>query len=84
MIHFVLTFPSLTVRLNEAVSNKLLTRIQIVEEDSAKMADPAEHYYPMPGCDRMSICKFSGEDSPSYKLVWGVLREWAEAERTGQ
>ncbi|TVY85021.1 Protein SERAC1 [Lachnellula suecica] len=53
----------------------------IVEEESAKMDTPKERLYPMPGCDHMSICKFSSEESQNYKLIRGVLRKWADAER---
>jgi hypothetical protein len=39
---------------------------------------PGELILPMLNCDHKRICRFNSETSSRYKMVWGVLQEWAD------
>ncbi|KAB8290368.1 hypothetical protein EYC80_010801 [Monilinia laxa] len=50
----------------------------VVDAESARLHITNERVVKMDGCDHRNICRFSGPESPSYLMVWGILKEYAD------
>lgn len=49
-----------------------------MNEHSGTLDAPGERIVLMLNYDRKSMCKFQDEPSNGYKIISGVLREWAD------
>lgn len=56
----------------------------IVDKESAQLHVPGERVIPMIGRDHRNICRFSGRESNSYLMVWGILKEYADEANISQ
>jgi hypothetical protein len=49
-----------------------------VDEHSGIMDIPGERIVPMQNYDHRTMCRFQDESSNGYKIISGILHEWAD------